>query len=443
MTVIADISSIRTAPARSASSSGQLSFIDYSNADAWLSYLSQVNRTAAFLGPLGRWIETLTRPKRAVVVDVPIQRDDGTIAHFEGYRVHHNTSRGPAKGGIRFHQDATLSEVMALAAWMTIKNAVVGLPFGGGKGAVRVDPATLSRVELERLTRRYTIEIAHIIGVDKDIPAPDVNTNAQVMAWMMDAYALTKGQVVTGVVTGKPVELGGSLGRKDATGEGVFIAARELAGRLGHEICNQRVAIQGFGNVGSAAARSFAQAGARVVAVQDIDGALFCGDGIDVDGLCKHKERSGSILGAGFGAEIAREQFWLVDTDVLVPAALEGQITAGVARATKAKMIVEGANGPTTPDADAILAERRIPVVPDVLANAGGVIVSYFEWVQDHSSYFWREAEVRDKLGQMLTDACDSVWRAHLEHQVSLRDAAYILGCRRVLAAREQRGLYL
>ncbi|PDT63994.1 glutamate dehydrogenase [Bradyrhizobium ottawaense] len=443
MTVTAEISSIRTAPSFPVAPKGQLSFIDYSRADAWLSYLSQVERTAPFLGSLARWVETLKRPKRAVVVDVPIQRDDGTIAHFEGYRVHHNTSRGPAKGGIRFHQDATLSEVMALAAWMTIKNAVVGLPYGGGKGAVRVDPTELSRTELERLTRRYTIEIANIIGPDRDIPAPDLNTNAQVMAWMMDAYALTKGQVVSGVVTGKPIELGGSLGRKDATGEGVYIAAREMTARLGQVIANQRIAIQGFGNVGSAAARSFAQAGARIVAVQDIDGGLFCGDGIDVDRLSLCKAASGSILGSGLGTEIRREQFWLVDTDILVPAAIEGQVTAGIARTTKAKIIVEGANGPTTPEADAILTERGVVVVPDVLANAGGVIVSYFEWVQDHSSYFWREAEVRDKLGHMLTDACDSVWRAHLEYQVTFRDAAYILGCRRVLEAREQRGLYL
>ncbi|MBW5434039.1 Glu/Leu/Phe/Val dehydrogenase [Bradyrhizobium canariense] len=443
MTLRAEISPIESATACAALAPGQLSFVDYARADAWLNYLSQVDRAAPFLGSLGRWVETLKRPKRAVVVDVPIQRDDGTIAHFEGYRVHHNTSRGPAKGGVRFHQDATLSEVMALAGWMTIKNAVVGLPFGGGKGAVRVDPAKLSRVELERLTRRYTIEIANVIGVDKDIPAPDVNTNAQVMAWMMDAYALTKGQVVSGVVTGKPIELGGSVGRKDATGDGVFIAARELTGRLGQDIRNQRVAIQGFGNVGSAAARSFARAGALVVAVQDVDGALVCEDGLDVEALSSHKLRSGSVLESGLGIEIEREEFWLVDTDILVPAALEGQITAAVARATNAKIVVEGANGPTTPEADSILADRGITVIPDVLANAGGVIVSYFEWVQDHSSYFWREAEVRDKLGQMLTDACDSVWRAHLEYQVSLRDAAYILGCRRVLEAREQRGLYL
>ncbi|WP_244521619.1 Glu/Leu/Phe/Val family dehydrogenase [Bradyrhizobium sp. DOA9] len=420
-----------------------MSFVDYSDADAWLSYLAQVDRTTPFLGSLVRWVETLKRPKRAVVVDVPIQRDDGTIDHFEGYRVHHNTSRGPAKGGIRFHQDATLSEVMALAAWMTIKNAVVGLPYGGGKGAVRVDPAKLSRTELERLTRRYTIEIANIIGPDRDIPAPDVNTNAQVMAWMMDAYALTKGQVVSGVVTGKPIELGGSLGRKDATGEGVYIAAREITARLGQGLDNQKIAIQGFGNVGSAAARSFAQAGARIVAVQDIDGALFCEDGLDVELLSRHKANSGSILGSGTGTEITREQFWLADIDILVPAAIEGQITANIARTIEAKLVVEGANGPTTPEADAILTERGVTVVPDVLANAGGVIVSYFEWVQDHSSYFWREAEVRHKLGQMLTDACDAVWRAHLEHGVTLRDAAYILGCRRVLEAREQRGLYL
>lgn len=419
-----------------------LSFADLEHSDAWNSYLTQIEKVAPYLGHLEPWIETLRRPKRALIVDVPIRREDGTIAHFEGYRVHHNTSRGPAKGGIRFHQDASLPEVMALAAWMTVKSAVVGLPYGGGKGAIRVDPSKLTVGELERLTRRYTIEISSMIGPDRDIPAPDVNTNAQIMAWMMDTYALTKGSVSSGVVTGKPIELGGSLGRRDATGDGVFIAARETLRRQGKELAGRTIAIQGFGNVGGASARFFSEADAKIVAVQDVDGAMFNGDGIDVAALSAHKAKVGTILGTGLGEEISREDFWKTECDILVPAALEGQVTEKVACSLRAKLVVEGANGPTTTEADAVLADRGITLVPDVLANAGGVIVSYFEWVQDHSSFFWREREVREKLDHMMSDAFAAVWQAHLEHKVSLRSAAYILACRRVLEARDKRGLY-
>jgi glutamate dehydrogenase (NAD(P)+) len=345
----------------------------------WLNFLKQVDNIEPYLGSLSRWSETLRRPKRILTVDVPIIREDGSIAHYEGWRVQHNTSRGPAKGGIRYHQDANVAEVMALAGWMTIKNAVVELPYGGGKGAVRVDPRTLTLWEVERLTRRYTSEIALLIGPDRDIPAPDVNTDAQTMAWMMDAYSMLRGKTTLGVVTGKPASLGGSLGRKEATGEGVYIAARETLKKLGKSLEGKRIAIQGFGNVGSNAAHFFALAGAKVIAVQDVDGTVFNEDGIDTDALAAYKSKYASILNSGLGEETDRDTFWDHKVDILIPAALENQIDVGIAKRITATLIVEGANGPTTPEADAILHDRGIIVVPDVLANAGGVIVSYFE----------------------------------------------------------------
>lgn len=419
------------------------SYLTQTEIGPWGIYLEQIDRVAPHLGSLNRWIETLKRPKRILVVDVPIERDDGTIAHFEGYRVQHNTSRGPGKGGVRFHQDVTLSEVMALSAWMTIKNAAVNVPYGGAKGGIRLDPRTLSAGELQRVTRRYTSEINIIIGPTKDIPAPDVNTNEQIMAWMMDTYSMNQGSTSSGVVTGKPISLGGSLGRHEATGRGVFVVGCEAAAKVGLDLKGARVAVQGFGNVGGIAAKLFAEAGAKVVAVQDHVATIVNDAGIDVPSLLHHASANGSI--AGFGkAESLRDQsqFWEVDCDILIPAALERQINEENAAKIKARIILEGANGPTTPSADDILRERNVLVVPDVLANAGGVTVSYFEWVQDFSSFFWTEDEINSRLARIMREAFTSVWQVAEEKKVPLRTAAFIIACTRVLQAREMRGLY-
>ncbi len=409
----------------------------------WGVYLEQIDRVTPHLGSLARWVETLKRPKRILVVDVPIERDDGTIAHFEGYRVQHNTSRGPGKGGVRFHQDVTLSEVMALSAWMTVKNAAVNVPYGGAKGGIRVDPKTLSKGELQRMTRRYTSEINIIIGPNKDIPAPDVNTNEQIMAWMMDTYSMNQGSTASGVVTGKPISLGGSLGRQEATGRGVFVVGCEAAVKLGMDLKGARIAVQGFGNVGSVAARLFAEAGAKVVAVQDHVGTVVREGGLDIATLQAHVAANGSVAGFSGGEQLKdRAQFWEVDCDILVPAALEQQITEMNAHKIRAKLILEGANGPTTPAADDILRERGVLVVPDVIANAGGVTVSYFEWVQDFSSFFWTEDEINSRLTRIMREAFAAVSQLAEEKKVSLRTAAFIVACTRVLQAREMRGLY-
>ena len=409
----------------------------------WGVYLEQIDRVTPYLGSLARWVETLKRPKRILIVDVPIERDDGTIAHFEGYRVQHNTSRGPGKGGVRFHQDVTLSEVMALSAWMTVKNAAVNVPYGGAKGGIRVDPKTLSQGELQRMTRRYTSEINIIIGPNKDIPAPDVNTNDQIMAWMMDTYSMNQGSTATGVVTGKPISLGGSLGRHDATGRGVFVVGCEAAEKLGMNIQGARIAVQGFGNVGGVAARLFAEAGAKVVAVQDHSGSIVCETGLDVTKLQAHVAHSGGVAGFPGAEQIKdRAKFWEVECDILIPAALEQQITEANANKIRAKLILEGANGPTTPAADDILHDRGVLVVPDVIANAGGVTVSYFEWVQDFSSFFWTEEEINQRLTRIMREAFTAVWQLAQDKKVSLRTAAFIVACTRVLQAREVRGLY-
>ena len=418
------------------------SYLQADNLGPWGIYLQQVDRVVPYLGNLARWAETLKRPKRALIVDVPIQLDNGTVAHFEGYRVQHNTSRGPGKGGVRFHQDVTLSEVMALSAWMSIKNAAVNVPFGGAKGGVRVDPKTLSLGELERMTRRYTSEIGIIIGPTKDIPAPDVNTNEQTMAWMMDTYSMNEGATATGVVTGKPFDLGGSLGRRDATGRGVFTVGSEAARHIGLDIATSRVAVQGFGNVGGVSARLFAQAGARVVAVQDHGGAIYREAGLDVPALLAHVAAVGTVAGFAQAEVLADDKFWEVDCDILIPAALEQQITEHNAGRIKARMVIEGANGPTTPAADDILAERNVLVLPDVIANAGGVTVSYFEWVQDFSSFFWSEDEINARLVRIMKEAFAGVWEVAQDNKVSLRTATFIVGCKRILHARELRGLY-
>ncbi|MGB3435570.1 Glu/Leu/Phe/Val family dehydrogenase [Achromobacter sp.] len=417
----------------------------YLNADdlgPWGNYLQQVDRVTPYLGSLARWVETLKRPKRSLIVDVPIELDNGSIAHFEGYRVQHNTSRGPGKGGVRFHQDVTLSEVMALAAWMSIKNAAVNLPYGGAKGGVRVDPRKLSASELERMTRRYTSEIGVIIGPSKDIPAPDVNTNAQTMAWMMDTYSMNEGATATGVVTGKPIALGGSLGRVEATGRGVFVVGCEAARDLNIDVSKARVVVQGFGNVGGTAARLFHEAGAKVIAAQDHTGTVHNAEGLDVHKLLSYVSQHGGVGGFSGGQAMDKNEFWTLETEFLIPAALESQITAANAAKVRAKIVVEGANGPTTPEADDILAEHGVYVVPDVLANAGGVTVSYFEWVQDFSSFFWSEDEINQRLERLMREAYAAVSQVAKEHKVTLRTAAFIVACTRILQARQVRGLY-
>ena len=351
----------------------QLSYVRASPNSPWSTYLTQVDRVVPYLGDLARWAETLKHPKRALIVDIPIEMDDGAVRHFEGFRVQHNLSRGPGKGGVRYHPDVTLEEVMALSAWMTVKTAAINLPYGGAKGGIRVDPKVLSRNELEKLTRRYTSEIGLIIGPQQDIPAPDVNTNAQIMAWMMDTYSMNVGSTTTGVVTGKPTHLGGSLGRVKATGRGVFVTGREAARRIGLDLDGARVAVQGFGNVGSVAAELFADAGASVVAVQDHRDTIVNEEGLDVCSLIRMAQAGSGVGGFAGAKAIDREAFWDVKCDILIPAALEGQITVDRARRIQARLLLEGANGPTLPAADDVLAQRGVLVVPDVICNAGGV----------------------------------------------------------------------
>jgi len=419
-----------------------LSYVTPSATSPWHTYLSQVDRVLPYIGHLAHWAETLKRPKRALIVDVPIEMDDGSVAHFEGYRVQHNLSRGPGKGGVRYHPDVTLEEVMALSAWMTVKCAAVNLPFGGAKGGIRVDPKKLSSKELERMTRRYTSEIGVIIGPQRDIPAPDVNTNGQIMAWMMDTYSMNTGTTATGVVTGKPLHLGGSLGRVKATGRGVFVTGREAAQRIGLDLRGARIAVQGMGNVGSSAAELFVAAGATLVAVQDHTGTLVNAKGFDMAKATEVLKREGGIAGYKDAERLSSEDFWDVDCDILIPAALEGQITVPRANRIKAKMVLEGANGPTLPEADDVLKERGVLVVPDVICNAGGVTVSYFEWVQDFSSFFWTEDEINARLDKIMVDALRHIWDTADRHKITLRTATFAVACERILTAREERGLY-
>ena len=406
-----------------------LSFVSPTRNSPWGTYLSQIDAVEPYLGHLARWVETLRRPKRALIVDIPIELDNGTIAHFEGYRVQHSLTRGPGKGGVRYHPDVTLEEVMALSAWMTIKNAAVNLPYGGAKGGIRLDPSVLSMKELEKVTRRYTSEIGIIIGPTQDIPAPDVNTNGQIMAWMMDTYSMNVGATATGVVTGKPIPLGGSLGRVAATGRGVFVVGREAMRRLNIDMDGARVAVQGFGNVGSIAAKLFAANGAKIVAVQDHTGTILNENGFDMASLLDHVAKTRGVAGFKGADAIDNENFWDVKSDVLIPAALEGQITAERAKRIHTRLVLEGANGPTTPDGEDVLTDRGIVVVPDVIANAGGVTVSYFEWVQDFSSFFWTEDEINVRLDKIMIGAFKHIWETGEQHKIALRTAAFTVAC--------------
>ena len=419
-----------------------LSFASNSPDSAWTTYLSQVDRVAPYLGPRARWLETLKRPKRALIVDIPIEMDDGSVRHFEGYRVQHNLSRGPGKGGVRYHPDVTLEEVMALSAWMTVKTAAVGLPFGGAKGGIRVEPKELSVKELERVTRRYTSEIGIVIGPHRDIPAPDVNTNGQIMAWMMDTYSMNTGTTATGVVTGKPIHLGGSLGRVKATGRGVFVTGREAARRIGLDLKGARIAVQGMGNVGGTAAELFVAAGGKLVAMQDHTGTVVDPAGFDIAAVQAHLKHTGGVAHLPGSEAVDNERFWDVDCDILIPAALEGQLTAARAQRVTARLVLEGANGPTRPDADDVLRDRGILVVPDVICNAGGVTVSYFEWVQDFSSFFWTEDEINARLDKIMVDALNHIWDTADRHGITLRTGTFAVACERILIAREERGLY-
>ena len=389
----------------------------------------------------GLW-RMLTHAKRQIIVSCPVQMDNGEIEVFTGYRVQYNVTLGPAKGGIRYHPGVTLDEVTALAAWMTWKCAVAQLPFGGGKGGVICDPTNMSRRELEALTRRYTAEIIDAIGPDKDVPAPDVNTNEQIMAWFSDTYSMHVGHTSTAVVTGKPVEMGGSLGRREATGRGVMITARESAKHLGFELTGSRVAVQGFGNVGSIAAELLALQGAKIVGVTDWKGGVQNPTGLDIPKLIAHVAEHKTVLGFAGGDALGAADVFKLDAEILIPAALENQITEDNAGDIKAKLIVEGANGPTTPDAHKLLHERGVFVVPDILANAGGVTVSYFEWVQDRHGYFWTEKEVNERLEAKMVEAFDVVLKTAQKYKVDMRAAAYIVAIGRVATVTRMRGMY-
>ena len=404
--------------------------------------LQQFDRAAALLGLDPAMSEWLRRPERALTVSVPVRMDDGRVEVFTGYRVQHNTARGPAKGGVRYHPGVTLDEVTALAMWMTWKCAVMELPFGGGKGGVACDPSRLSPRELERLTRRYTAEILPLIGPERDIPAPDVYTNSQVMAWMMDTYSMHRGHPAPAVVTGKPLELGGTPGREEATGEGCAVCAVEALERVGRRVEGARVAIQGFGNVGSYTARALVRRGARVVAVGDSRGGVFAPEGLDVEALIAHKRRTGSVAHFPGARPIGPEDVLTVECEVLVPAALEGAIHEKNAAAVRAAVVCEGANGPVTPQADVLLQQRDVLVVPDILANAGGVTVSYFEWVQGLQGYTWSAERVRAELEERMTRAFREVWATAQRMGTDLRSAAMVLAVSRVAQAMRLRGLY-
>jgi glutamate dehydrogenase (NAD(P)+) len=389
----------------------------------------------------GLW-KVLSSPAREIIVHFPVSMDDGRIEMFTGFRVQHSIARGPAKGGIRFSPDVNLDEVRALASWMTWKCAVVNIPFGGAKGGVICDPKTMSRGELERMTRRYTSEIIDFIGPEKDVPAPDVNTNEQTMAWIMDTYSMHMGHTVTSVVTGKPLNIGGSRGRLEATGRGVLVVCGESLRYLNMPIEGCRVVIQGFGNVGSNAARLMMEQGYKIVGISEKDGGLSNPSGIDIHQLIAYKQRNGTTLGFNGAEATPSEELIVSDCDILIPAATENVITSRNVDKIKARIVVEGANGPTTAVADEVLSEKRIFVVPDILANAGGVTASYFEWVQDRQGYFWKEAIVNDQLETILRDSFDDVVRYAEAHNVNNRIAAYMLAIDRVAFTIKQRGIY-
>ena len=389
----------------------------------------------------GLW-KVLQYPNRELIVHIPVSLDNGKLEVFTGFRVQHSIARGPGKGGIRYGPDVTLDEVRALAAWMTWKCAVVNIPFGGAKGGVICDPHKMSMGELERMTRRYTAELVEFIGPEKDVPAPDVNTNEQIMAWMMDTYSMHMRQTVTAVVTGKPINMGGSRGRREATGRGIMIVCDQAVKKLGLKPEDTRVIVQGFGNVGSNCAVLMSQAGYKITGVIEVDGSIYNKNGIDMEALMKHRERTKGIKGFTEAEAADPDELLLTECEILVPAATENQITSKNADRVKCRILAEGANGPTTAEADDILADKKVFVIPDILCNAGGVTTSYFEWVQDRQGYFWKESVVNEQLEDIMVNAFDDVVRYSETHNVNNRIAAYMLAIDRVAYTIKQRGIY-
>ncbi|MCS7314261.1 MAG: Glu/Leu/Phe/Val dehydrogenase [Bryobacterales bacterium] len=408
----------------------------------WIAAEARFDEAAGRLGLDNGLAKVLRTPSKEITVYIPVQLDDGRLEVFTGYRVQHSIARGPAKGGIRYAPDVTLDEIRALAAWMTWKCAVVNIPFGGAKGGVVCDPAVLSEAELERITRRYTAELLPFLGPEIDVPAPDMNTNEQVMAWIMDTYSMHVRQTTTAVVTGKPLDLGGSRGRLEATGRGCMIVCNEALKRFGMEPSSARVVIQGFGNVGGMAAKLMSQAGYKIIAVIEIDGAVYNEKGLDVPALLRHRKQTGSILDFPGGEAIDRDEAMYLECEVLLPAAKENVITSQNAGRIRARIICEGANGPTTPVADRILADKGVFIIPDILANAGGVTVSYFEWVQDRQGYFWNEDLINTRLEEIMVNSFRDVTTYAARHDVNNRIAAYMLALDRVAFAIKLRGIY-
>jgi glutamate dehydrogenase (NAD(P)+) len=416
------------------------SFLDEEN--PFEAMMSRFDKAAELLDLEPGLYKVLRQAEKQVIVSIPVMRDNGEVDVFEGYRVQYNTSRGPAKGGIRFDLNVTLEEVKALAAWMTWKCAVVNIPFGGAKGGVKCDPLAMSGAELEKLTRRYTSGIINMLGPDSDVPAPDVNTNERVMAWIMDTYSMHVGHTTTAVVTGKPVELGGSLGRREATGRGCMIVTKEALKHLGMPVKGTTVAVQGFGNVGSVAAQLLAREGCKIVAIGDRSLSLYNRAGIDIDDAIEYVKKHRNLEGYNKGDVISGADLLTLDVDVLVPAALENVITTRNAGEIKARIICEGANGPTTAAADSILDENGIFVIPDILANAGGVTVSYFEWVQDRGGYFWTEDLVNERLETIMKRSFHDVLDLSRQSRVNMRTASYMLSISRVASVHRLRGIY-
>ena len=408
----------------------------------WLAAAARFDEAAARLNLDDGMRKILKNPAREITVNIPVLLDDGRLEVFTGYRVQHSIARGPGKGGIRFDKHVTLDEVRALASWMTWKCAVVNIPFGGAKGGVICDPALLSDFELERITRRYTAEIVEFLGPERDVPAPDVNTNAQTMAWIMDTYSMHMRQTTTAVVTGKPMELGGSLGRPEATGRGCMIVAQQALKKLGLSTDSPSIVIQGFGNVGGMAARLMSSIGFKIISIVEYDGAVYNASGLNIAELMRHKKDTGSIRDFPGGDNIDKGEAMFLPCDVLVPAATEAVIHSGNAHRVNCKIMVEGANGPTTALADEILAEKGVFVVPDILANAGGVTVSYFEWVQDRQGFFWNEALVNERLAEIMVNSFDAVVKYAENHNVHNRIAAYMLALDRVANCIKMRGIY-
>ncbi len=404
--------------------------------------LAQFERAVAHMDLDPDLVAYLREPRRELIVHFPVYLDNGHMRMFTGYRVHHSTVRGPTKGGIRYHPDVNLDEVRALAMWMTWKNALMNLPYGGAKGGVAVDPRQLSRNELRRLTRRFASEISLLISPEGDIPAPDVGTNPQVMAWIMDTYSVARGYATPAVVTGKPLSIGGSEGRTEATGIGVTITAMAMMNKLGMKPENTRVAVQGFGNVGSVAARKMWEEGCKVVAVSDVNGGIYNENGLNISNLLEHVARTGTVVDYPDADPISNRETLTAPCDVLIPAALEGQIDDTVAPDIQARIIAEGANGPCTLEGEQILLERGVEFVPDILCNAGGVLVSYFEWVQSLQSFFWSEDEILARLRRLMIEAFEQVWDASRQQEIDMRTAAYTIAIQRVVDAIEARGIY-